>query len=118
MKTNKDRTGVSVTDSGLQYEVLATGSGPKAQKTSTVTVHYHGTLIDGTMFDSSVDRGEPVEFPVTGVIPGWTEALQLMSVGDKWKLFVPANLAYGPAARPKIPGNSVLIFEVELLGIK
>ena len=70
------------------------------------------------MFDSSVDRGEPVEFPVTGVIPGWTEALQLMSVGDKWKLFVPANLAYGPAARPKIPGNSVLIFEVELLGIK
>ncbi len=118
LKTNKDRTGVSVTDSGLQYEVLATGSGPKAQKTSTVTVHYHGTLIDGTRFDSSVDRGEPVEFPVTGVIPGWTEALQLMSVGDKWKLFVPANLAYGPAARPKIPGNSVLIFEVELLGIK
>ena len=115
---NKTRPGVIVTDSGLQYEVLASGSGPKAQETSTVVVKYHGTLIDGTVFDSSVERGDTAEFPVNGVIPGWTEALQLMSVGDKWKLFVPADLGYGAAGRPQIPGNAVLIFEIELLEIK
>ncbi len=118
LEKNKTRDGVKVTESGLQYEVLVSGAGPKAQKTSTVVVSYHGTLLDGTVFDSSVDRGDTAEFPVTGVIPGWTEALQLMSVGDKWKLFVPAKLAYGPAGRPKIPGNSTLIFEVELIEIK
>ena len=81
-------------------------------------MHYHGTLIDGTVFDSSVERNEPVEFPVTGVIKGWVEALQLMSVGDKWKLTVPASLGYGARSNGKIPANAVLIFEVELLGIK
>jgi FKBP-type peptidyl-prolyl cis-trans isomerase len=115
---NKTRAGVKVTASGLQYEVLKSGFGPKPKTTDKVQVHYHGTLIDGTVFDSSVERKEPVEFPVTGVIPGWVEALQLMSVGDKWKLTVPSALAYGPRGRPGIPPNSVLIFEVELLAIK
>lgn len=115
---NKKRAGVKATASGLQYEVLKAGTGPKATKESTVKVHYTGTLLDGTVFDSSVERGEPIEFPVTGVIPGWTEALQLMSAGAKWKLYVPAGLAYGPQARPGIPANSTLIFEVELLEIK
>lgn len=115
---NKARTGVKVTASGLQYEVLKAGFGPKPKSTDKVQVHYHGTLIDGTVFDSSVDRKEPVEFPVTGVIPGWVEALQLMSVGDKWKLTIPSALAYGPRGRPGIPANSVLVFEVELLAIK
>jgi FKBP-type peptidyl-prolyl cis-trans isomerase len=117
---NKTRAGVKVTASGLQYEVLKSGVGlgKKPKATDKVQVHYHGTLIDGTVFDSSVDRKEPVEFPVTGVIPGWVEALQLMSVGDKWKLTIPSNLAYGPRGRPGIPPNAVLIFEVELLAIK
>lgn len=115
---NKARKGVTTTASGLQYEVLKAGSGAKPKSTSTVVVSYHGTLTDGTVFDSSVERGQTAEFPVTGVIPGWTEALQLMPLGSKWKLYIPANLAYGPTARGKIPGNSTLIFDVELKEIK
>jgi FKBP-type peptidyl-prolyl cis-trans isomerase len=115
---NKTKTGVKTTASGLQYEVIRKGSGPHPKTTDKVKVHYHGTLTDGTVFDSSVQRGEPVEFAVTGVIAGWTEALQLMSVGDKWKITIPPGLAYGPQARGKIPANAVLIFELELLGIK
>lgn len=115
---NKARPGVTVTASGLQYEVLKSGSGPKPAPTNTVRVHYHGTMADGTVFDSSVDRGEPVEFAVTGVIPGWVEALQLMSVGDKWKLTIPPAIGYGARGKGDIPPNAVLIFEVELLGIK
>ncbi len=115
---NRSRPGVTVTGSGLQYEVLSSGTGPKPVSTDTVEVHYHGTLIDGTVFDSSVQRGETIEFAVTGVIKGWVEALQLMSVGDKWKLFIPPGLAYGTRATGKIPANSALIFEVELIGIK
>jgi FKBP-type peptidyl-prolyl cis-trans isomerase FklB len=115
---NKSKTGVTVTASGLQYEVLKSGTGPKPKATDTVKVHYHGTLVDGTVFDSSVERNEPIEFAVTGVIPGWVEALQLMSVGDKWKLTIPPAIAYGARATGKIPANSVLLFEVELLGIK
>lgn len=115
---NKTRTGVSTTASGLQYEVITRGKGVKPKPTDTVSVHYHGTLIDGTVFDSSVERGEPATFPVGGVIKGWIEALQLMSVGDKWKLYIPAELAYGPRAAGKIPPNSALIFEVQLISIK
>ncbi len=115
---NKARPGVTVTASGLQYEVLTKGTGAKPKPTDTVEVHYHGTLLDGTVFDSSVERGETVQFPVTGVIQGWIEALQLMSVGDKWKLYVPANLGYGPRGQGKIPANSLLVFEVQLISIK
>ncbi len=115
---NKAKPGVTVTASGLQYEVLKSGDGPKPKESNTVKVHYHGTLIDGTVFDSSVERNEPIEFPVTGVIPGWVEALQLMSVGDKWKLTIPPAIAYGARAKGNIPANSVLIFEVELLGVR
>jgi len=114
---NKARTGVTTTASGLQYEVLTKGTGAKPKATDTVVVHYHGTLIDGTVFDSSVERGEPASFQVGGVIKGWVEALQLMSVGDKWKLYIPADLAYGPRAMGKITPNSALIFEVQLLNI-
>lgn len=115
---NKARAGVTVTASGLQYEVLKSGTGPKPKATDTVKVHYHGTLMDGTVFDSSVQRNEPIEFPVTGVIQGWVEALQLMSVGDKWKLTIPPAIAYGARGKGEIPPNAVLIFEVELLGIQ
>lgn len=115
---NKAKPGVTVTASGLQYEVLKSGSGPKPMATSTVKVHYHGTLIDGKVFDSSVERKEPIEFALNEVIPGWTEGLQLMSVGDKWKFTIPPAIAYGPRGKGDIPGNSVLIFEVELLEIK
>ncbi len=118
LEKNKAKPGVTVTASGLQYEVIKSGTGAKPTATNTVKVHYHGTLTDGTVFDSSVERNEPIEFPVTGVIPGWVEALQLMSVGDKWKLTIPANLAYGSRSTGKIPGNSVLLFEVELLEVK
>lgn len=115
---NKERSGVTVTPSGLQYEVLVMGTGPKPTATNTVKVHYTGTLIDGTEFDSSVKRGTPAQFPVTGVIPGWTEALQLMPVGSKFKLFIPQNLAYGASAAGEvIKPYSTLIFEVELLEI-
>jgi len=115
---NKSRAGVKITASGLQYEILTTGKGPKAKSTDTVVVRYHGTLIDGTVFDSSVERGDTAEFAVTGVIQGWVEALQLMAVGDKWKLYIPAGLGYGPRAAGKIPANSTLVFEVELVSIK
>ncbi|MEI6107692.1 MAG: FKBP-type peptidyl-prolyl cis-trans isomerase [Opitutae bacterium] len=118
LEKNKSRTGVTVTASGLQYEVLKHGTGPKAKATDTVVVRYHGTLVDGTVFDSSVERGDTAEFAVTGVIQGWVEALQLMAAGDKFKLYIPPALGYGPRATGKIPANSALIFEVELVQIK
>jgi FKBP-type peptidyl-prolyl cis-trans isomerase FklB len=120
LAANAKKDGVITTATGLQYKVLKSGTGASPQKTDTVKVHYHGTLIDGTVFDSSVQRGEPITFPVSGVIPGWTEALQLMKVGDKWQLFIPSNLAYGEQSPPdsKIGPNSTLLFEVELLGIE
>jgi FKBP-type peptidyl-prolyl cis-trans isomerase FklB len=115
---NKTKPGVVTTASGLQYQVITEGTGPKPLPTDKVKCHYHGTLLDGTVFDSSVDRGQPIDFQVTGVIQGWVEALQLMPVGSKWKLFLPANLAYGDnAAGPKITPGSTLIFDVELLEI-
>jgi FKBP-type peptidyl-prolyl cis-trans isomerase FklB len=116
---NAKKEGVKVLASGLQYKILKSGTGKSPAATDTVKTHYHGTLIDGTVFDSSVERGEPVSFPVNGVIPGWTEALQLMKEGDKWQLFVPANLAYGErGAGGRIGPNSTLIFEVELIDIE
>lgn len=118
LEDNAKRPEVKTTDSGLQYEVLsASNSGEKPTAENSVRVHYHGTLLDGTVFDSSVDRGEPIEFPVTGVIPGWIEALQLMDKGDKWKLYIPADLAYGDRATGKIKPGSTLVFEVEILDI-
>ena len=115
---NKEKTGVIVTPSGLQYEVIKMGSGPKPTAESEVKVHYIGTLIDGTEFDSSVKSGEPVVFMVSGVIPGWTEALQLMPVGSKFKVYLPENIAYGAnGAGEMIKPFSALIFEVELLEI-
>jgi FKBP-type peptidyl-prolyl cis-trans isomerase FklB len=118
LAANAKKDGVKTTASGLQYKVIKTGTGATPKPTDTVKVHYHGTLIDGTVFDSSVQRGEPVTFPVRGVIPGWTEALQLMKVGDKWQLFIPAKLAYGERGVGPIGPNSTLIFEVELLSIE
>jgi FKBP-type peptidyl-prolyl cis-trans isomerase FklB len=118
---NGKKEGVTTLESGLQYEVItaAAESGVKPSATDTVSVHYHGTLTDGSVFDSSVERGTPAEFPVNRVIAGWTEALQLMSAGDKWKLYIPADLAYGAQSpSPKIPANSALVFEVELLEVK
>lgn len=118
LSANAKKDGISTTESGLQYEVLVEGKGEKPTTSSTVKTHYHGTLIDGTVFDSSVDRGTPAEFPVSGVIAGWTEALQLMPVGSKWRLFVPYNLAYGEqGAGGSIKPYSALIFEVELIEI-
>ncbi|HRO40718.1 MAG: FKBP-type peptidyl-prolyl cis-trans isomerase [Flavobacteriales bacterium] len=115
---NGKKPGVVTTASGLQYEVLQMGTGPKPTADQTVRVHYKGTLIDGKEFDSSYSRGEPAEFPVNAVIPGWTEALQLMPVGSRWKLYIPSELGYGQhGAGEAIPGNSTLIFEVELLDI-
>ncbi len=115
---NKKKAGIVTLPSGLQYEVMKAGEGPKPTINNTVKTHYHGTLVDGTVFDSSVDRGQPAEFPVGGVIQGWVEALQLMPVGSKWKLYVPYNLAYGErAAGPQIKPYSALVFEVELLEI-
>lgn len=115
---NAKRDGVQTTESGLQYEVLTAAEGNKPKAGDTVKVHYTGTLIDGSVFDSSVERGEPVEFPVMAVIPGWVEALQLMSVGEKYRLVIPSELAYGAQSpTPAIPPNSTLVFEVELLGI-
>ncbi|MBQ7388995.1 MAG: FKBP-type peptidyl-prolyl cis-trans isomerase [Paludibacteraceae bacterium] len=115
---NAKRENVVVTESGLQYEVLVAGKGEKPAATDKVKVHYKGTLIDGTVFDSSYDRNKPAEFGVTQVIKGWTEALQLMSVGSKWKLYIPYELAYGSQNQGKIKPFSALIFEVELLGIE
>jgi len=115
---NAARDEVTVTDTGLQYEVITTGEGDKPAAESKVRTHYHGTLIDGTVFDSSYERGEPAEFPVNGVIAGWTEALQLMPVGSKWRLYVPSNLAYGEhGAGERIAPHSTLVFDVELLDI-
>ena len=116
---NAKRDGVVTTASGLQYEVLVQGSGASPKATDEVTVHYHGTLTDGRVFDSSVDRGQPATFPVNGVIPGWIEALQLMNAGSKYKLFIPSDLAYGERGAGQMIGpNSTLIFEVELISIK
>lgn len=118
LEENKERPEVKVTDSGLQYEVLKEGDGPIPEEGDRVRVHYHGTLIDGTVFDSSVERGEPAVFGVTQVIPGWTEALQMMHVGSKWKIYLPSDLAYGErGAGGDIGPNETLIFEVELLEI-
>jgi FKBP-type peptidyl-prolyl cis-trans isomerase FklB len=116
---NAKKEGVTALESGLQYEVLSSGTGKQhPEATDKVSCHYHGTLIDGRVFDSSVRRGQPATFPLNRVIKGWTEALQLMVVGDKWRLFLPAHLAYGDAhVSAEIGPNSTLIFEVELLGI-
>ncbi|MGX5819654.1 FKBP-type peptidyl-prolyl cis-trans isomerase [Chitinophaga lutea] len=116
---NKTKPGVTTLPSGLQYQVLTAGTGPKPSENDRVKVHYHGTLIDGTVFDSSVERGEPLTIGVSGVIRGWTEALLLMPVGSKWRLFIPSDLGYGERqAGQKISPNSVLIFDVELLNIE
>jgi FKBP-type peptidyl-prolyl cis-trans isomerase len=116
---NKAKDGVKSRPSGLQYEVLKSGKGTSPKATDTVKVHYEGTLLDGTVFDSSIERNEPAVFPVNRVIPGWTEAMQLMKVGDKWRLVVPSELAYGErGAGGDIGPNAVLVFEVELLGIE
>ena len=115
---NAKRTEVVTTASGLQYEVLASGTGEMPSAEDQVTAHYHGTLIDGAVFDSSVQRGQPLDIPVNGVIAGWQEALQMMRVGDKWKLYVPSELAYGKAgAGGAIGPDEALIFEVELLAV-
>ena len=118
---NGKRPAVITTESGLQYEVLASGDGPSPSLTDTVTAHYHGTLIDGQVFDSSVVRGDPLVIPVNRVIPGWTEALTRMRVGDKWKLYIPSELAYGdrdPDGDGIIGADETLIFEVELLAVQ
>jgi FKBP-type peptidyl-prolyl cis-trans isomerase FklB len=116
---NAKRDEVTVTESGLQYEVITTGEGEKPSAESTVSVHYHGTFANGDVFDSSVERGQPAEFPVNGVIAGWTEALQLMTEGSKWKLTIPYGLAYGErGSQGAIPPYATLVFEVELLSIK
>jgi len=118
LEENKAKEGVVTLPSGLQYKIIKEGNGPKPKETDNVTVHYKGTLLDGTQFDSSYDRGEPVTFPLNRVIKGWTEALQLMPVGSKWQLFIPPNLAYGKDGNQRIPPNALLQFEVELLEIK
>jgi len=119
LEENKKKEGVKVTDSGLQYKVIEEGDGPKPTAEDTVKINYRGTFIDGTEFDSSYDKGEPITLPLNRVIPGWTEGLQMMKVGSKWELYIPANLAYGPHGRPpKIAPNATLVFEVELLDIE
>ncbi|AHI06384.1 peptidyl-prolyl cis-trans isomerase, FKBP-type [Bdellovibrio bacteriovorus W] len=117
LEKNKSAAGVKTTTSGLQYIMEKEGTGASPSKDDVVKVHYKGALTNGEQFDSSYDRGQPAEFPVSGVIPGWTEALQLMKPGGKAKLFIPAELAYGPSGRPGIPPNSVLVFDVELLEV-
>ena len=117
MAANKAKPGVRSTPSGLQYQVLRQGSGPLPQPTDKVRVHYKGTLLNGKTFDSSYDRGQPAEFALNQVIPGWTEGVALMPVGSKYKLWIPSNLAYGPNGQPPIGANSTLAFEVELLAI-
>lgn len=115
---NGKREGVKTTESGLQYEVISQGDGAMPAATSKVTVHYEGTLVDGTVFDSSYERGEPISFPLSGVIPGWTEGVQLMPVGSTYKFYIPSSLGYGSRGQGPIPANSVLIFKIELLGIE
>ena len=115
---NAKREGVQTLDSGLQYEMLRDGSGPKPSVMDTVTVNYKGTLVDGTVFDSSYDRGQPATFPLMAVVPGWKQGIPLMSVGSKYKLYIPPDLGYGSQDKGVIPPNSVLIFEVELLAIE
>ncbi len=119
LKKNAQRENVVTTASGLQYEVLVEGSGDKPVLSSKVKTHYHGTLIDGTVFDSSVERGEPIEFPLNGVIKGWQEGIPLMSLGAKYRFYIPQELAYGMRSpSPAIPPGSTLIFEVELLSFR
>lgn len=119
LKQNAKKEGVKTTESGLQYKIIKAGDGDTPGADDTVVTHYRGTLIDGREFDSSYKRGQPATFPVKGVIPGWTEALQMMKVGAKWQLFIPAELAYGSIARSElIQANSTLLFELELLEIK
>lgn len=115
---NGSRDGVTTTPSGLQYEVLVKGEGPTPADTSVVEVHYEGSLIDGTVFDSSYERGESISFPLNRVIPGWTEGVQLMPVGSTYMLFIPSELGYGSRGTGPIPANSTLVFKIELLGIK
>ncbi|SPF31632.1 Peptidyl-prolyl cis-trans isomerase [Candidatus Sulfotelmatobacter kueseliae] len=117
LAANKTKEGVVTLPSGLQYKILTQGNGPKPAASDTVTVSYRGAFVNGTEFDNSYKRGQPASFPVSGVIKGWTEALQLMPVGSKWQLFIPADLAYGDSGRPGIPPGSTLVFEVELLSI-
>ncbi len=114
---NAKKSGVTTTESGLQYEVITEGSGKKPAATDRVRVHYVGTLLDGKTFDSSIDRGQPAEFPLNGVIRGWTEGLQLMPVGSKYKFYIPSELAYGESGPPNIGPNATLTFEVELLEV-
>ena len=118
LEANKSKPGIVVLPSGLQYEILTEGTGTRPTERSKVTCHYHGTLIDGTVFDSSVQRGQPATFPLDAVISGWTEGVQLMPLGSKWRFFIPPNLGYGDRqVGGKIGPKSTLIFEVELLGI-
>ena len=114
---NGRRSGVTTTSSGLQYEVITEGNGERPRLADTVRVHYEGTLLDGTVFDSSYERGSPIEFPLNGVIPGWSEGVQLMSTGSVYRLFIPSDLAYGPGGTGPIPPSSTLIFKVELISI-
>ena len=119
LASNKIKDGVVALESGLQYQILTMGEGDKPQPTHTVTCHYHGTLIDGTIFDSSVQRGQPASFPLNQVISGWTEGLQLMPVGSKFRFFIPSNLGYGNRqVSAQIGANSTLIFDVELISFR
>ncbi|PKL99906.1 MAG: peptidylprolyl isomerase, partial [Gammaproteobacteria bacterium HGW-Gammaproteobacteria-6] len=119
LEDNAKRDGVKTTESGLQYEVVKSAEGRQPTENDVVTVHYEGSLTDGTVFDSSIKRGSPIDLPVGGVIPGWVEGLQLMHVGEKFKLYIPSELAYGEQSpSPLIPANSVLVFDLELLDIK
>ncbi len=117
LEENKDKEGVKTTESGLQYKIIKEGNGPSPEADSRVKVHYHGTFVDGDVFDSSVERGEPAEFVVGQVIKGWQEALQMMKVGGKWQLYIPPQLAYGDNTRGRMEPNKMLIFEVELIDI-
>ncbi len=119
LEENGKKEGVVTTKSGLQYEIVKKADGAQPKATDVVTVHYEGKLTDGTVFDSSVERGSPIDLPVSGVIPGWVEGLQLMHVGEKYKLYIPSELAYGAQSpSPTIPANSVLVFDLELIAIK